>query len=47
MVAYGGGEQGVDGVKYLAAAGGFMVLFIFTLQVISSIKMFFIDDIEQ
>ncbi|WP_315115124.1 BCCT family transporter [uncultured Clostridium sp.] len=47
MVAYGGGAQGVDGVKYLAAAGGFMVLFIFVLQVISAIKMFFIDKIEE
>lgn len=45
MVAYGGGEQGVDGVKYLAAAGGTMVLFIFVLQVISTIKVFFIDEI--
>lgn len=47
MVAYSGGVQGVDGVKYLAAAGGFMVLFIFVLQVISAIKMFFIDKIEE
>lgn len=46
MVAYGGGEQGVDGVKYLAAAGGSMVLFIFVLQVISCIKVFFIDKVE-
>ncbi|KGK85952.1 BCCT family transporter [Clostridium sp. HMP27] len=47
MVAYGGGAQGVDGVKYLAAAGGFMVLFIFVLQIISTIKMFFIDKVEE
>jgi glycine betaine transporter len=47
MVAYAGGVQGVDGVKYLAAAGGFMVLFIFVLQVISAFKMFFIDKVEQ
>ncbi|MBF8983161.1 BCCT family transporter [Lutibacter sp. B2] len=46
MVAYAGGSQGVDGVKYLAAAGGFMVLFIFVLQVVSAIKMFFIDEIK-
>lgn len=45
MVAYGGGEQGVDGVKYLAAAGGSAVLFIFVLQVISTIKVFFIDQV--
>lgn len=47
MVAYAGGVQGVDGVKYLAAAGGFMVLFIFVLQVVSAIKMFFIDKVEE
>lgn len=29
MVAFAGGVQGVDGVKFLAAAGGAMVLFIF------------------
>lgn len=45
MAAFGGGEQGVQGVKDLAAAGGFVVLFIFILQVISAIKAFFIDDI--
>ncbi|HIX28726.1 MAG TPA: BCCT family transporter [Candidatus Blautia stercoravium] len=52
MVAFGGGEQGVDGVKYLAACGGFAVLTIFILQVASAIKLFFFDketkkDIEQ
>ncbi|HYE82535.1 MAG TPA: hypothetical protein VEG39_10290 [Clostridia bacterium] len=31
MVAYAGGEQGVDGVKYLAALGGSFVLFVFVL----------------
>jgi glycine betaine transporter len=46
MVAYAGGAQGVDGVKYLAAAGGCAVLFIFVLQVVSAIKMFFIDKIK-
>ncbi|MCK8827299.1 BCCT family transporter [Natroniella acetigena] len=45
MVTYAGGEQGVDGVKFLSAAGGSFVLFIFVLQVISTMKMFFIDDI--
>ncbi|MDR2174794.1 MAG: BCCT family transporter [Synergistaceae bacterium] len=44
MVAYAGGAQGVDGVKYLAAAGGAMVLFIFVLQVFSAIKTFFFTD---
>ncbi|SDK73614.1 BCCT family transporter [Natronincola ferrireducens] len=47
MVAYAGGAQGVDGVKYLAAAGGTAVLFVFVLQVISAFKMFFIDKIEE
>lgn len=43
MVAFGGGSQGVDGVKYLAACGGFVVLAIFILQVASAIKVFFFD----
>lgn len=47
MVAYAGGAQGVDGVKFLAAAGGSMVLFIFVLQIASAIKMFFIDKVEE
>ncbi|WP_116475595.1 BCCT family transporter [Zobellella maritima] len=40
MVAFGGGAQGVDGIKYLAAAGGFTVLFLFVLIVASSIRVF-------
>ncbi|WP_138160488.1 BCCT family transporter [Peptoniphilus catoniae] len=47
MAAFGGGEQGVQGVKDLAAAGGFVVLFIFILQVISAIKTFFFDKLEE
>lgn len=52
MVAFGGGAQGVDGVKYLAACGGFVVLIIFIFQVASAIKLFFFDketkkDIEE
>ena len=43
MVAYAGGAQGVDGVKYLAAAGGATVLFLFLLQLVSMIKLFFVD----
>lgn len=43
MVAFGGGAQGVDGVKYLAACGGFVVLIIFLLQIASAIKVFFFD----
>ena len=43
MVAFGGGEQGVDGVKYLAACGGFVVLIIFILQIGAAVKVFFLD----
>jgi choline-glycine betaine transporter len=46
MAAYGGGAQGVDGVKALAAAAGFVVLFIFALQVVAFLKTFFIDKVE-
>lgn len=47
MAAFGGGAQGVDGVKALATAGGFLVLFVFLLQIISSIKVFFMEKIEE
>lgn len=47
MGAFGGGAQGIDGIKYLAAAGGFTVLFVFALQLISVIKMFFFDPIRE
>jgi len=47
MVAFSGGVQGIDGVKYLAAAGGSFVLFLFALQLISGIKMFFFDDLVE
>ncbi|WP_417331092.1 BCCT family transporter [Halomonas cupida] len=40
MVAFGGGAQGVDGIKYLAAAGGFAVVFLFVLILISAAKVF-------
>ncbi len=43
MVAFGGGEQGVDGVKFLAACGGFVVLAIFLLQVAAAVKVFFLE----
>ncbi|MBF7684001.1 BCCT family transporter [Acinetobacter sp. B5B] len=43
MSAFGGGEQGIDGIKYLAVCGGFCVLFIFLVQLLSIIKVFFID----
>ncbi|MDR1649291.1 MAG: BCCT family transporter [Synergistaceae bacterium] len=47
MAAYGGGAQGVDGVKALAAAAGFVVLFIFAVQIFAFVKTFFIDKIEE
>lgn len=47
MAAFGGQEQGVEGVKALATAGGFVVLFIFILQIAAVIKMFFVDDIVE
>ncbi|SNS27635.1 BCCT family transporter [Pseudomonas segetis] len=40
MVAFGGGAQGVDGIKYLAAAGGFTVLFLFILIAASAARVF-------
>lgn len=43
MSAFGGGGQGIDGIKYLAVCGGFCVLFIFMLQLLSIIKTFFYD----
>lgn len=43
MAAFGGGAQGVDGVKALATAGGFFVLFIFGFQIISALKVFFVN----
>lgn len=43
MVAFAGGAQGVDGIKYLAAAGGFTVLFLFVLIVMASIRILIID----
>lgn len=47
MVAFAGGSQGVDGVKFLAAAGGAAVLGIFILQVITAFKVFFCDKIVE
>jgi choline-glycine betaine transporter len=40
MVAFGGGAQGIDGIKYLAAAGGFTVLFLFVLIVAAAARTF-------
>lgn len=36
-------RQGVDGIKFLAAAGGFIVLFLFLLIVASAVKVFIMD----
>ncbi|MGM0438299.1 MAG: BCCT family transporter [Bacillota bacterium] len=47
MITYVGGEQGVDGIKYLSAVAGGVVLFVFILQFFSVIKMFLIDDISE
>ncbi len=46
MVAFGGGAQGVDGIKYLAAAGGFTVLFVFILIVASAARVFIFNKSE-
>ncbi len=45
MAAFGGGAQGVDGVKALATAGGFLVLFVFLFQIISAFKVFFMSKV--
>ncbi len=47
LAAFGGGEQGVNGVKYLAAAAGFVVLFVFILQVASFCKVFFMEEVTE
>lgn len=47
MAAFSGSEQGVEGVKALATVGGFFVLFVFLLQVVSAIKMFFVDPLVE
>ena len=45
MVIFGGGQQGVEGVKYLSGVGGFCVLPVFILQLAATFKVFFIDKI--
>ena len=47
MITYVGGDQGVDGIKYLSAVAGGFVFFVFILQFFSVIKMFFFDDIAE
>lgn len=46
MGALNGGVRGVDGVRQLAAVGGFLVLFVFILQLASFIKVFFMSKIK-
>ena len=38
--AVGGGSRGIDGVRQLAAVGGFLATFVFALQIISFFKVF-------
>lgn len=47
MAAFGGGVQGIDGIKALASAGGFLVLFIFLMQIASAVKVFFLSDVSE
>lgn len=47
LVASVGGDQGVDGVKFMSAVGGFAVLIIFIFQILSTIKTFFIDPVTE
>ncbi len=41
MAAFGGGASGLDGVRSLATIGGFVVFFIYIVQIISAVKVFF------
>ncbi len=41
MAAFGGGAQGLDGVKSLATIGGALTISIFALMIFSAIKVFF------
>ena len=45
--AYGGGAQGIDGVKALASAAGFVVLFIYAIQAVAYVKVFFVDKVDE
>ena len=47
MAAYGGGAQGIDGVKALASAAGFVVLFIYAIQAVAYVKVFFVDKADE
>ncbi|MCL1991911.1 MAG: BCCT family transporter [Spirochaetes bacterium] len=47
LVAFAERLHGVSGVRELAAAGGFLVLFIFTAMIATTFKVFFVDKIEE
>ena len=47
MVATAPRLAGVSGVRELASAGGFLVLFIFTAMIVTAVKVFFIDKIVE
>lgn len=42
MAAFGGGSQGLDGVKSLATIGGALTFLVFTLMIFSAINVFFL-----
>ena len=42
-----GGAQGIDGVKALASAAGFVVLFIYAIQAVAYVKVFFVDKADE
>lgn len=46
MGAFAGGVRGVDGLRQLSSVGAFIVLGIFILQLVSFIKTFFMNKIE-
>lgn len=47
MGAFGGGEQGVEGLKQLSSVAGFAALFLLILQAVSAVKMFFCDKLVE
>ena len=47
LMAFAAGSKGNDGVRYMVVAVGGILLFLFILQLISVIKMFFIDKAEE
>lgn len=41
MVAYGNGVQGLEGIKYIGSAAGVVIFFLYILQIVSAVKLFF------